>query len=333
MDPAFDKPPDFKYTCTICNATGKHYKSLCPKNPDPLSIIQRRKLQGLKTSSKVSPSSSRDPAQREELFKICQADRDHARLGREPQSVRSISPTRTRTRTLTNEHPANILRRTETIEQKHRREDVIGMESTYGRLSRKRSLSPSTDRSSTATGLRVERNKFRKTNEAVTETLRSEIKVEDLDNTTQAIDDLLIACGGDSGMRQHDRSFNFQAKVSNPDEIEVDSDHDYVLDISEHDHQPTPDLEASYPGTDHRQVGDVLADSSDEDGEIAINEDQTLPVYMQGQANNKYSEFIRKLIRRRGEMTDIVNKIAKRPNAAMMWRKASERRRESTLTA
>jgi hypothetical protein len=331
MNPAFDKPPDYKYTCTICNANGEHYKSLCPKNPDPLSIIQRRKIQGVKTFSKVSPSSSRDPAQREELFKICQADREHARLSREPQSARSISPSRTRTSI--NDHPANVLRKTEVVKTQHRRDDLIKMESSYGRLSRKRSLSPSIDGSSTTPGLHIDRNKFRKMSEVVSETLRSEVQAEELNNTTQAIDDLLIACGMNSKMRPHDESINSQAKFPNPDEIEIDSDHDDVLEGSEHDRQPTPDHEMADGGIDQRQVGHVLAESSDKDENIAMSRDQTLPADMQGQTNNKYSEFIRSLIRRRGEMTEVVNKIAKRPSAVMMWTKASERRRESTVTA
>jgi hypothetical protein len=46
MDPAFDKPPDNKYICTICNARGQHFKSLCPRNTDPYCLTQKRNAVG-----------------------------------------------------------------------------------------------------------------------------------------------------------------------------------------------------------------------------------------------------------------------------------------------
>ncbi|KAG9231620.1 hypothetical protein BJ875DRAFT_406612, partial [Amylocarpus encephaloides] len=49
MDPTYDKPPSNEYICAVCDARGLHYKSLCPTNPDPYSIIQRRKAQGFRT--------------------------------------------------------------------------------------------------------------------------------------------------------------------------------------------------------------------------------------------------------------------------------------------
>jgi hypothetical protein len=331
MDPDFDKPPDYNYTCTICNSNGKHYKSLCPKNSDPLSIIQRRKVQGVKTFSIVSPSLTRDTAQREELIKISQSDRDIARLSREPQYLRII-PT---SHTFIEDHPANVLRRTETAQLSYPREDVVKMESSYGRLSRKRSFSPSTDDSFTAPRLRIERKKFRRTNETLSEDSRTERRVEEPDNTTQAIDDLLIACCVDSSskMRQHDGNTNAEAEVLNPDEIDIGSDHDYRLDISEHDLQPTPDLDPSNFGTVQHLISRMLVESSNEDDDMAKNADPPSPMHTHAQPNNKYSEFIRKLIRRRGEMTEVMNKIAKRPSAIMMWKDASDRRLESTLTA
>jgi len=47
MDPSYDKPPGNDYVCTICHAAGKHFKSICPKNPDPFSINQKRKAAGI----------------------------------------------------------------------------------------------------------------------------------------------------------------------------------------------------------------------------------------------------------------------------------------------
>ncbi len=49
MDPSYDRPPPVDYECDICKARGKHFKSLCPKNFDPYSIIQRRRQQGIDT--------------------------------------------------------------------------------------------------------------------------------------------------------------------------------------------------------------------------------------------------------------------------------------------
>ena len=49
MDPKFDLPPDKNYVCTICNQCGIHFKSLCPKNTDPLCIFQKRRARGITT--------------------------------------------------------------------------------------------------------------------------------------------------------------------------------------------------------------------------------------------------------------------------------------------
>jgi hypothetical protein len=49
LDPSFDSPPGDDYECEICKAVGIHFKSLCPRNTDPLSIIQKRRAQGIRT--------------------------------------------------------------------------------------------------------------------------------------------------------------------------------------------------------------------------------------------------------------------------------------------
>jgi len=50
MDPTYDRPPPNDYECEICKARGQHFKSLCPKNTDPYSIIQKRKRRGINVS-------------------------------------------------------------------------------------------------------------------------------------------------------------------------------------------------------------------------------------------------------------------------------------------
>lgn len=82
MNPDFDLPPDRKYVCSICQETGTHYKSLCPLNPDPFSIIQRRNDAGYQTGLKVGKSwaAYADPRKREELDKV----RDYDRACRSP---------------------------------------------------------------------------------------------------------------------------------------------------------------------------------------------------------------------------------------------------------
>ena len=49
LEPAFDKAPNDNYCCPICRKWGKHYKSLCPLNEDPFSIIQKRRSLGIET--------------------------------------------------------------------------------------------------------------------------------------------------------------------------------------------------------------------------------------------------------------------------------------------
>jgi hypothetical protein len=49
LNPTFDKAPNENYCCPICRKWGKHYKSLCPLNEDPFSIIQKRRSLGIET--------------------------------------------------------------------------------------------------------------------------------------------------------------------------------------------------------------------------------------------------------------------------------------------
>ncbi|EKD19665.1 uncharacterized protein L3040_001990 [Drepanopeziza brunnea f. sp. 'multigermtubi'] len=52
MDASFDRPPAVDYRCDVCHERGVHFKSLCPKNTDPYSIIQKRKARGIATPTK-----------------------------------------------------------------------------------------------------------------------------------------------------------------------------------------------------------------------------------------------------------------------------------------
>ncbi|KAK3944788.1 hypothetical protein QBC46DRAFT_240623, partial [Diplogelasinospora grovesii] len=47
LDPEFDTRPARDYICSICNQTGLHWRSLCPKNEDPNSITQQRRRAGI----------------------------------------------------------------------------------------------------------------------------------------------------------------------------------------------------------------------------------------------------------------------------------------------
>ncbi|CZT00940.1 uncharacterized protein RCO7_02859 [Rhynchosporium graminicola] len=47
LDPSYDSPPGENYQCEICHKKGEHWKSLCPQNSDPFSIIQKRKARGI----------------------------------------------------------------------------------------------------------------------------------------------------------------------------------------------------------------------------------------------------------------------------------------------
>lgn len=60
MDPTYDRPPPADYECEICKARGKHFKSLCPKNTDPYSIIEKRRRQGIETPYSNKGSSFRE---------------------------------------------------------------------------------------------------------------------------------------------------------------------------------------------------------------------------------------------------------------------------------
>jgi hypothetical protein len=326
MDPAFDKPPDLHYTCTICNANGKHYKSLCPKNSDPFSIIQRRKDQGLKTFSVVPRSSSRDTIENEELLKIRQFDRDYARLSRDPEPRRSISPLRKSTKF----HP--WVSPETAKDTRHHPEQSAKVESSYGRLSRKRSLSISPNRDPAAPVLRNERAKFRRTEEGASEMREKKKSSTKTDETIQAIEELLTE-GRENGAAILDNdSIETERQVSNPDEIDLGSDHDYASGSGDNVVEDTPGLDTSIPTRNSIHISYSSSDSSDGDIVTEAEVEESSRAQQQSQRSNKFSDFVQKLIQSQEEMKEIVNKIPKRPSAAVMWRRASQRRRESTIT-
>jgi hypothetical protein len=53
-------PPGADYRCVVCKAVGKHWKSLCPRNTDPLCIFQRRKLAGAYGNDQDEPEVERE---------------------------------------------------------------------------------------------------------------------------------------------------------------------------------------------------------------------------------------------------------------------------------
>lgn len=60
MDPSYDNPPSMDYRCPICCKYGLHYKSLCPLNTDPFCIIQKRRTAGVDTPGDSSSGILRD---------------------------------------------------------------------------------------------------------------------------------------------------------------------------------------------------------------------------------------------------------------------------------
>ena len=86
LDPSYDRPPAADYECEICKAVGKHFKSLCPRNSDPYSIIQKRKAQGIPTPStnkgKVFREWKKEVEEQEEAERRERRRREREREGR-----------------------------------------------------------------------------------------------------------------------------------------------------------------------------------------------------------------------------------------------------------
>lgn len=53
LDPAFDQAPEPDYVCEICQAVGKHFKTLCSRNREPDSWTQKRLQAGARPISPI----------------------------------------------------------------------------------------------------------------------------------------------------------------------------------------------------------------------------------------------------------------------------------------
>ena len=309
LDPSYDKPPDENYTCEICRKRGDHFKSLCPQNTDPYSIIQKRKARNITTPPKGG-TSRQDEWEREGR---AQRERERERHERRAEGrLTAYSSSSSAMNTPTSTKKKDLIDKVQEIEDEKQtlfreQSDDIGdmiRESTTQRSSdRKRGL-PNDDNTSIDSPTSRTMHAQKKT--------RREGESSDLEVQNQ---------------ERYDRFRKSHRPYTHSDEdMEQSNDTDmngYADHVSHQSRNSTPSI-----GFALRPIGlspgSMISDNESSDG-MDIDEPGSRP-------GKEYSPFVQNLMRKHPEMNEVVNVIKTRKTAQEMWREADKVRRQKCKT-
>lgn len=320
MDPAYDRPPDSSYECEICKARGKHFKSLCPKNTDPYSIYQKRKAKGITT-----PPSNKGRVFREWQKEVEEKKEEAERRERRFQdgrltrissntSVGSSSPTPS----LKNER-LEKLQGIEDLKSRLFKEDyydideIMGLCGEQGRddNGRKRARhdqSGSSSRgASPAPSMLEDRRKKARTTSTDEITSSPRVKLETADTSIDT------------------PHFNHESLVKRERDTEMD-DAITSEDSSKNGHADQEYTNSLYSTKNSFKTGKINPDSMNiDEGDTDTSEEVEVEV---AKPPKQYSDFVQKLIRRRPEMSEVLNTVKIRTTAVDMWKQDDQRRLE-----
>ncbi|KAL5316708.1 hypothetical protein ACEPPN_015758 [Leptodophora sp. 'Broadleaf-Isolate-01'] len=308
-DPSYDKPPDETYKCEICHKRGDHFKSLCPKNADPYSIIQKRRARGIVTTSPGACNSRRDDWEKESK---AQRDREidwHERRsrGRLTEYSSSSSPRET-------PHSSKKLELLESIQDledrkrglfREQSDDISDMirEGTMKSSDRKRDrpgYEPASIDSPAANTIQA-RKKARKAESEHTSPDSHMSERKEREGTAHTQDCYV------EDMEQNDTEM-YGYEDSNGVEAE--------------NHQSTPPVAFTLRPIG-MSPGSMISDESSD--EMEIDELISRPI-------KEYSPFVQNLMRKRPEMDEVVNVVKRRKTAREMWKEADQlQKHQSTM--
>ncbi|KAL2060965.1 hypothetical protein VTL71DRAFT_9017 [Oculimacula yallundae] len=296
LDPAYDRPPPSNYQCEICHVKGEHWKSLCPKNSDPYSIIQKRMAKGINT-----PAKGRNPL-RDEWERDTKAERERERDRYENRSRLTDSSHSSARNTPTPSKKTDLLGSLQDIEDKKQRlfreqsDDMGDMirEGTVQRASdRKRSMPDELQSTSSLTPSALQSRKKARTS------------------------------GGTTPVRhisgRYDRAGTPQTQDNHIEELQHDdtdiNGHDASSVVDAHRRPSTPSIPSALRPIGTSPVS-MISDEGDSDG-MEIDE-YTAP-------SKEYSPFVRHLLYKRPEMNERVNTVKKRKTAMELWKEMDRR--------
>ncbi|KAI6713247.1 hypothetical protein JHW43_004227 [Diplocarpon mali] len=306
MDPDFDRSPNDKYRCEICHTRGDHFKSLCPKNGDPYSIIQKRKARGIKT-----PTSKKTKSRiLENRDIVSDTLRDSESLcsrvisrAESSYGLSSISPPYSYSPTPSG-RKLEILQSLQNVEDSKQRlfreqsDELVGMiqETTIKRSGNtKRARSGDGSRSS-GTDSPADSAYARKTRKTDSQGMGT-IPKEDLDMAGMMV----------RAFRKRDQDCESD-DTSMTSEEHVDTNGHYAADSTSR--KPTFTLRPNENSSESVDLYESEGDNSDEMYKDGLN---MKPIM-------KYSPLVQYLVQRRPETREVVNHVGKRKTAQDMWK-------------
>ncbi|KAH7312959.1 hypothetical protein BKA65DRAFT_542512 [Rhexocercosporidium sp. MPI-PUGE-AT-0058] len=309
LDPSYDQPPDGSYECEICYKRGDHFKSLCPKNSDPYSIIQKRKARGIATTPKGGNPRREDWGRESKAQRDRESDRHERRSwGRltEPSSTSSARDTPPSSKKL------ELLESLQDINDRKKRlfreqSDDIGdmiRESTVQRISDRKRDRPHSEVTSIDSPA------------ANTIQARKKARMAESEHTSP----------NSNLSEQHERNESPHTQCSYAKDREQDTDMNGYEDSNslEADYRPQ-----SAPPTAFTlrpigmSPGSMISDGSSD--EMEIDELFSKPP-------KEYSPFVQNFVRKRPEMNEVVNVVKRRKIAREMWTEADQLQKQQTTS-
>ncbi|RDL35680.1 uncharacterized protein BP5553_06292 [Venustampulla echinocandica] len=357
LDPAYDKPPDKNYTCTVCWETGKHYGVLCPYNNSRSSLTvqrkhkERRERKERHRESKASKVNARERDLTDSTGRRGQTDQEYGRLNRTPASsnvsMRDCSPPNSANRRMLAELDLAAARLLEEELADVAKMDGRGV-TTFQDSSnqhRKRALPDMSNRDYSDNDLHSERKKPRKTGNTMEnsgDVRPNPAEGMTMDEILSAVDDLISE---ERDRYAGDGRTDTETETLTSDNASVDDFQSKIL--ARH----TEEGRLRETGRKNLNPEEITVDDGEEDdrdgpvnavaytvtqgtmnaikpsGRTAYrptrrgNIETRFPIVPAPESSPapKYSKLIQGLIKKHPEMTEVVNNVKKRPTAVDMW--------------
>jgi hypothetical protein len=344
MDPSYDRPPGNDYTCPVCLQVGSHYKSLCPKNTDPLCLNMKRKARGIKTPPAKGSIMREWEKERDSYDEQKEADRLFSRQ-REPGRLSEVTES---SNASSSSHSPNSIKK-EQSPKLTKQEEIAEKLQELGYLKRHLLLEELVNSDEFMNPTipnhisKRERKRVRfqeSSNDAdiswgdqspTQNTLHAQkLERSKVDERQSLHKDMEMARSGS----RHDPSWGRLSPLQWEDG-DVDTEMATTKPFSRAWTPSTSVEEGNWSTTDSMDYVFRPAGTSQDivinHDEIGVDSSDNMEVDELIRKEKTYSDFVRELLCRRPEMSETVNVIKRRPTAVDMW-KEEDRRRLEMLT-
>ncbi|KAG4438724.1 hypothetical protein IFR05_005804 [Cadophora sp. M221] len=313
LDPSYDQPPDENYICEICHKRGDHFKSLCPKNADPYSIIQKRKARGIIATPPKAGDSQRDEWEKKDR---AQRDREIDRHERRSWGrLTEYSSSSSARGTQSSSKKLELLESLQDLEDRKRRlfreqsddiGDMIRESTVKGSSDRKRDR-PDHD----ATSI----------DSPAANTIQARKKAKMAESEHMSPDSHISETKEREGTSHTQDSY---VEDMEQDDTEMTGYEDSDIVEAENHQQSAPPATFTLRPIG-MSPGSMISDGSSD--EMETDELISRPII------KEYSHFVKKLMLQRPEMSEVVNVVKRRKTAREMWKEADQlQKNQSTMS-